>query len=203
VFYRRHEDRMLRYFLRRGATAELAADLTAEVFAAALVAAERFEPRGPAEAWLYGIARNTLAASRRRGRVEARARAQLGMAPVDLSDDSLDRILALEAEAAASDALDGLSALERAAVQARVALEVVADPAVLDRIQVGEPFGFYVAKLPEGARDMTVEGLDGRGRVLWDARVRDPVGRPRQPIYAAAHSAADRGGLSRLRRHPR
>jgi DNA-directed RNA polymerase specialized sigma24 family protein len=36
VFYRRHEDRILRYFLRRGATAELAADLTAEVFAAAL-----------------------------------------------------------------------------------------------------------------------------------------------------------------------
>ena len=42
------------------------------------------------------------------------------MAPVELSDDSLDRILALEAETAASDALDGLSALERAAVEARV-----------------------------------------------------------------------------------
>jgi hypothetical protein len=42
TFYRRHENRVLRYFLRRGA--ELAADLTAEVFAAALVAAARFEP---------------------------------------------------------------------------------------------------------------------------------------------------------------
>jgi RNA polymerase sigma factor (sigma-70 family) len=120
LFYRRHENRILRYFLRRGATAELAADLTAEVFAAALVAAPGFEPGGPAEAWLYGIARNTLAASRRRGRVEARARARLGMTPVELSDDSLDRILALEADAAASDALDGLSSLERAAVEARV-----------------------------------------------------------------------------------
>jgi hypothetical protein len=28
VFYRRHEDRIVRYFLRRGATPELAADLT-------------------------------------------------------------------------------------------------------------------------------------------------------------------------------
>jgi RNA polymerase sigma factor (sigma-70 family) len=120
VFYRRHENRILRYFLRRGATAELAADLTAEVFAAALVGAGDFEPGGPAEAWLYGIARNTLAASRRRGRVEARARARLGMAPVELSDDSLDRILALEADAAASGALDGLSSLERSAVEARV-----------------------------------------------------------------------------------
>jgi RNA polymerase sigma factor (sigma-70 family) len=120
MFYRRHENRILRYFLRRGATAELAADLTAEVFAAALVAAGDFEPGAPAQAWLYGIARNTLAASRRRGRVEARARARLGMPPVELSDESLDRILALEADAAASEALDGLSALERAAVEARV-----------------------------------------------------------------------------------
>jgi RNA polymerase sigma factor (sigma-70 family) len=120
VFYRRHENRILRYFLRRGATAELAADLAAEVFAAALVGAAHFTRGGPAEAWLYGIARNTLAASRRRGRVEARARARLGMPVVELSDESLDRILALEADAAASEALDGLSALERAAVEARV-----------------------------------------------------------------------------------
>jgi hypothetical protein len=68
---------------------------------------------------------------------------------------------------------------------ATAALELVADPRVLARIQVDEPFGFYVAKLPEGARDMAVEGLDARGRVLWDAvfpqevefrtkRIRDP-----------------------------
>jgi RNA polymerase sigma factor (sigma-70 family) len=119
-FYRRHEDRVLRYFLRHGATAELAADLTAEVFAAALVAAARFEPGGPAEAWLYGIARRTLASSRRRGRVEARARARLGMAPVELTDEALDRVLALEAADAAAQSLNGLSAPERAAVEARV-----------------------------------------------------------------------------------
>lgn len=69
---------------------------------------------------------------------------------------------------------------------AAAALELVADPEVLARIQVDEPFGFYVAKLPEGARHMTAKGLDPRGRVLWDAvflqevdylrtkRIRDP-----------------------------
>jgi DNA-directed RNA polymerase specialized sigma24 family protein len=71
VFYRCHKERVLRYFLRRRATAELAADLTAEVFAAVLVAAARLEPGGPGRG--HGIARRTLAASRRRGRVEARA----------------------------------------------------------------------------------------------------------------------------------
>ena len=36
---------------------ELAADLTAETFAAALVSVRRFDPaRGPAVAWLLGIA---------------------------------------------------------------------------------------------------------------------------------------------------
>lgn len=66
------------------------------------------------------------------------------------------------------------------------ALELVADPQVLNRIQVDEPFGFYVAKLPEGARHMAAQGLDASGRVLWDAvflqdvdylrtkRIRDP-----------------------------
>jgi DNA-directed RNA polymerase specialized sigma24 family protein len=72
VFYERHEERMLRYFVSRVGDAEVAADLTAETFAAALAGAHRFRARkGPAVAWLFGIARNTLAVSKRRGRVEA------------------------------------------------------------------------------------------------------------------------------------
>jgi DNA-directed RNA polymerase specialized sigma24 family protein len=71
-FYRRYEDRVLSYFLARVGDPEVAADLTAETFAAALASAHRFRPRKkPASAWLFGIARNTLAMSRRRGRVEA------------------------------------------------------------------------------------------------------------------------------------
>jgi hypothetical protein len=55
AFYRRHVTALLGYFLRRTRDAELAADLTAETFAAALDGLRRFDPRrGPAVAWLYG-----------------------------------------------------------------------------------------------------------------------------------------------------
>ena len=76
AFYRRHEEQVLSYFLARVGDPEVAADLTAETFAAALASAHRFRPRRkkPAVAWLFGIARNKLAMSRRQGRVDARAR---------------------------------------------------------------------------------------------------------------------------------
>jgi RNA polymerase sigma factor (sigma-70 family) len=98
AFYRRHEDRVLSYFLARVGDPEVAADLTAETFAAALVSAHRFRPRKkqPAAAWLFGIARNNLAMSRRQGRVEARARRRLGMAPLVLTDESIERISELD-----------------------------------------------------------------------------------------------------------
>src|ERR1700760_2307011 len=44
AFYRRHLTAVLGFFLRRTGNAELTADLTAEVFAAALLAAERYRP---------------------------------------------------------------------------------------------------------------------------------------------------------------
>ncbi len=96
AFYRRHEDRVLSYFLARVGDPEVAADLTAETFAAALASAHRFRARKkPASAWLFGIARNNLAMSFRQGRVEARARRRLGMAPLVLTDESIERITAL------------------------------------------------------------------------------------------------------------
>jgi len=96
VFYRRHEPAMLLFFLRRTSSAEIAADLTAEVFAAALSGAHRFRPgKKPAIAWLYGIAKNKLAASYSRGRVEERARKRLQAEPLVLTDDALDRVEAL------------------------------------------------------------------------------------------------------------
>src|SRR4051794_21807876 len=85
-FSRRHVTALLGYFVRRTRAPELAADLCAETFAAALAGAHRFRPeRGPAIAWLYGIARRQLAHARRRGAVEDRARRQLGMAPLALT----------------------------------------------------------------------------------------------------------------------
>jgi DNA-directed RNA polymerase specialized sigma24 family protein len=54
-----HVDGLLGFFCRHTRDAELAADLTAETFAAALGTRRRFRPEaGSATAWLYGIATN-------------------------------------------------------------------------------------------------------------------------------------------------
>src|SRR5918999_2592186 len=75
VLYGRHVRPLLGYFRRRTGDAELAADLCAETFAAALAGARRFDPeRGPAVAWLYGIARRLLTHAQQRGVVEEIAR---------------------------------------------------------------------------------------------------------------------------------
>jgi RNA polymerase sigma-70 factor (ECF subfamily) len=125
VFYRRHVTALLAYFVRRTRDPELAADLCAETFAAALAGAHRFRPeRGPAVAWLYGIARRLLAHARRRGAVEDRARRQLGMSPLALTDEALERIEALAAAESSATALhaalDALPADQRDALEARV-----------------------------------------------------------------------------------
>ena len=78
VFYARHLDGVERYFARRVANRELAADLAAETFAAALVARRRFVPGGtPAAGWLYTIAARRLVDFQRRAAVEQRARETL------------------------------------------------------------------------------------------------------------------------------
>jgi RNA polymerase sigma factor (sigma-70 family) len=119
AFYRRYERRLLRFFLKRVGDVEVAADLTAETFAAALSATQRFRGRKePASAWLFGIARNILAMSRRRGRVEARARRRLGMPALVLSDELLERAEALDSEAL--ELVDVLPPEQGAAVRARI-----------------------------------------------------------------------------------
>jgi RNA polymerase sigma factor (sigma-70 family) len=125
VFYRRHVRPLLAYFYRRTGDAELAADLTAETFAAALDGAHRFRPeRGPAVAWLYGIARRQLGHALQRGVVEDRARRRLGMRPLALTDEALERVEAVaSADATARElqvAFDGLPPDQRAAIEARV-----------------------------------------------------------------------------------
>ncbi len=76
VFYDRYEGALLGFLRRATGRADLAADLTAEVFAVALASLPAFRSDlGSARAWLFGIARHELAQSWRRGRVEAQARA--------------------------------------------------------------------------------------------------------------------------------
>lgn len=126
VFYRRHLPAVAAFLLREAGDREVAADLTAEVFAAVLLAAHRYRRQGAsATPWVIGIARNKLLMTRRRGRVEARARRQLGFTAVALEDGDLDRIEAVAG--AGSSRLVGLveqlPAVEREAVRARVVEE--------------------------------------------------------------------------------
>lgn len=123
VFYERYEAAVLGYFVRRTRDPELAADLTAEVFAAVFQAAGRYRPLTESAAgWLFTIANNTLRASVRRGRVEEAARRQIGMfEAVELHDDHLARVQReLIDDEWVSELLARLPKDQREAVRARV-----------------------------------------------------------------------------------
>ena len=123
VFYRRHLATIVGWCVRRTGDPDLAADLTAEVFAAVLVSAARYEPTTEsATGWLIGIARNVLRHSLRSGQVDARARARLGAGALVVEDDDIALVfeLAASADGAAGQLLAALPPDEQAAVRARV-----------------------------------------------------------------------------------
>jgi RNA polymerase sigma factor (sigma-70 family) len=121
VFYRRHERMLLGFFMRRTGEPELAADLAAETFAAALTSVRRYEPsRGPALAWLFGIARNKLRRAREAGRVEDDARRRLGMPVIVLEDEAMERIERLGGDERVVAWLEHLPADQAQAVRARI-----------------------------------------------------------------------------------
>ena len=123
VFYARHEDAILAFFVRRVRRPDVAADLTAETFAAALGSRATHDPeRGDARGWLFGIARNVLGQSLRRGRVEDAARRRVGLERLVLDDAALARVEELIG-APALAALDELPGDQRAAVAGRVVAE--------------------------------------------------------------------------------
>jgi len=120
LFYRRHAERMLGYFVRRTRDAELAADLTAETFAAALASRRRYRAdMGYASTWLFGIASKKLIDAQRRGYAERRARRRLGMERLELTDDDIARIESL-AGIEAGNLIEVLVPDQRVAVQAHV-----------------------------------------------------------------------------------
>ena len=91
--YRRHERTLLAYFLHWCRSPEVAADLTAETFAAAFGSLHTYRPeRGAPRPWLFGIASNVLARSLARGRVEDETRRRYGLQAVVVTDDTLERI---------------------------------------------------------------------------------------------------------------
>jgi RNA polymerase sigma-70 factor, ECF subfamily len=123
VFYRHYAERMLGYFVRRTRDAELAADLTAETFAAALASRRRFRPdAGPASAWLFGIASKKLIDAQRRGYAERRAQRRLGMERIELTDHDIARIESF-AGIEAGELIEVLVPDQRVAVEAHVVEE--------------------------------------------------------------------------------
>ena len=128
VFYRRHLRSVLAYLIHRTGRRDLAADLAAETFAAALQSLPRYEPLpGQGRGWLFAIAQNKLADSARRHAVADRSRKELGMAAVELTDDDLERAEELlDAQRLAGDLdalLEELPPDQRDALQARIVEE--------------------------------------------------------------------------------
>jgi RNA polymerase sigma factor (sigma-70 family) len=100
VLYERRRDLVLAFLLKRTGNPEVAMDLMAETFAAALLALADRPPviDGSAAPWLLTIARNSLIDSYRRGQVESAARRRLALEPVQITDSDVDRVLGIAAE---------------------------------------------------------------------------------------------------------
>jgi len=134
VFYERHVGGVTSYVAARVGAPDLTFDVVAETFARALEHRESYDAdRGPAIAWLLGIARHLLADAGRRGRVDAAARRRLGVARVALDDAQL----ALIEERGRIDfgaALSALPADQQEAVIRRVLAE---EPYLLIAARVG------------------------------------------------------------------
>ncbi len=121
AFYRAHERLVLGFLMRRMGEPELAADLAAETFAAALVSVRKFDPaRGTAVAWLLGIAANQFRRACEKGAVEDRARRRLRMPVMVLEDEALERIARIGADERVEALLAHLPADQAQAVRARV-----------------------------------------------------------------------------------
>ena len=126
AIYDRFEEEVLAFLWRATQRADLAADLTAEVFAAALASAKLFRAElGSARGWLFGIARHELADTWQRGRVEDRARRRLGLERMALDDEALERIeeLGAHGSSGALRLLEDLPSDQRVAVKGRVLQE--------------------------------------------------------------------------------
>jgi RNA polymerase sigma-70 factor (ECF subfamily) len=128
-FYERYSERIFGYFKRRTADRDTALELTAETFSQAWVTRERFEDRheGSAAPWLFGIARNVLLMSIRRGTVERRTAARLGV--LERLDLGGGGDAAPEAEWAdgADELLDSLPLSQREALRLRIVDELPYD----------------------------------------------------------------------------
>jgi RNA polymerase sigma-70 factor, ECF subfamily len=127
--YDRHAPALLAFLARRTCAPEVAVDLLAETFAVAFEDRSQYRGRDDdaARAWLFGIARHRVTDYFRRGEVERRALARLGVDRRPLTDAEYDRIEELAASSDLRDLVAGeLAALpedQREALRLRVVEE--------------------------------------------------------------------------------
>ena len=127
--YRAHAAGLLRFFARRTLQPEVAVDLAGETFARAFAKRSHYRGHDDAEAvaWIYGIARRELSMYFRRGVVERRALARLGVERGPLTDIDYERIEDLASlrshQAALAAGLASLSVDQRQALQLRIVEE--------------------------------------------------------------------------------
>jgi RNA polymerase sigma-70 factor (ECF subfamily) len=132
AFYREHVEDLQRFVARRVGDRERAADLTAEIFLAAIDSADRYRPRkGEPRAWLFGIAR-VLVASERRQRGRERIGQERLRGAVLLDEEDAARMDARLDAAAQSRHL--FAAMDRLSEAERAVLELVA----IDELTVAE-----------------------------------------------------------------
>jgi RNA polymerase sigma-70 factor (ECF subfamily) len=131
AFYSEHLEDLQRFVARRVGDRERAADLTADIFIAAIDSAHRYRPRGTPKTWLYGIARVVVAEDRRKGARERRREERLrGSALLD--EEEASRIEGRIDAAARSRRL--YEAMDRLGEDERAVLELVA----IDELTVAE-----------------------------------------------------------------
>lgn len=126
VLYDRYVLRLVRFLQAEGATPEIAWDAAQETFARLLAGSRRRSVQTPVAAWpwLTTTGRNLLRDWLRRGAVDNRVRAQLGISlerpTAEEFEDLVARLEADEETRRLSTALDALAAEQREAIVDRV-----------------------------------------------------------------------------------
>jgi len=161
AFYRENVEAVQRFIARRVDDPHVAADLTADVFLAAIDAAAGYrEDRGAPRAWLFGIARIVVASEARRSMRRRNASRRIEGRRLVESDD-VARIQ--ERIDAAAQARSLYAALERLTEGERAVFELVA----LDELTVAD------AAVTLGIRPVTARVRLHRARVTLQRQLSD------------------------------
>lgn len=163
VFFDRQHQPVFKFCVSRVRSVEVAADLTAETFAAALDGLERFDPTlGSARQWLFGIAHHQVHGFWRELRVSSEVRERLTIRILEVDGAALSAFARVEG----ADSLPVLrAALGRLPMPLRAAVEFrVQDELTYDEIAVklGCSVGAARVRVHRGLRVLAAE-LEGFG----------------------------------------